>query len=195
MISLSNILSILINNASYGQEISELVPHFILCIILYLTISTLFLWVSASVLSQIFEVGNNQFVQHSERGKQNEIDVESPSISNDPNTSDDDNNETPLEKLTRKAKANAAFILPLVFGFIILAWTLFLFKNGFQGGSFPSGGVTPDLSKNLHVDTPKTPVLGDCCKGVVETVKTVTPTATEEIISVVVESVKETSSN
>lgn len=109
-----------------------------------------------------------------------------------------DNNESPIEKLKRKAKQDSddfIFVLQLIAGVAFSICLIIFLKNAF-GGTFPTTGGT-DASSVIDTFPSKSPVAdqtmskivtetivsaetGDCCKAAAETV-----------VEAVVEAVKE----
>jgi len=108
--------------------------------------------------------------------------------SNDFGGSPDDDEETPIEKLKRKAKQDSedfVFVLQVIAGVALSICVLIFLRNAF-GGDFPTTGGT-DASSVIDTFSSKSPVVdqtmpkivtetivsaetGDCCKAAVEAV-------------------------
>jgi hypothetical protein len=108
--------------------------------------------------------------------------------SNDFGVNPNNDNETPIEKLKRKAKQDSddfVFVLQLIAG-VAFSICLFVFLKNAFGGDFPTTGGT-DASSVIDTFSSKSPVVdqtmrkivtetvvsaetGDCCKAAVEAV-------------------------
>ena len=101
--------------------------------------------------------------------------------SNDFGASPNNDNETPIEKLKRKAKQDSddfVFVLQVIVGVVISICVIVFLKNTFGGAVPGTAGIDTFSSKVPIVDPTISKVVtetGDCCKAAVETLKIVVP--------------------